>query len=230
MRLLLLVCCAVAAASAQTTIGVTGVITGANHEPVQGRVTAVTAAASVSFYNTLSDEQGRFAIDLPPGTSTLRAAAEGYASSELTLALVPGRVYPAVRFSLTYAGSVSGTVVDLTGAFVPGARVWLSYRGERGGWRSSDETGGEETDQAGRFTISVVAQGRPFLLHVEKEGWLLSSSTTMTLRTPELSRRRPSAWWERGSVVRANYGRLRPARDGSHRPLARNPEQFRLFR
>jgi hypothetical protein len=92
-----------------------------------------------------------------------------------------------VHFVLSPAGAVSGRVVDLQGNAVPGARVWLTYRGETTGWRRAEEAGGDEADAAGRFTIPVVAQRKPFVLHVEGEGWLLSSSGTMVLRGPELS-------------------------------------------
>jgi hypothetical protein len=53
-------------------------------------------------------------------------------------------------------------------------------------WRSSDEAGGDETDASGFFRIPVVAQGKPFVLHAEADGWLLSSSQTMFLRSAAL--------------------------------------------
>jgi hypothetical protein len=77
--------------------------------------------------------------------------------------------------------------VDAAGNRVAGARVWVQYRGETEFWRSSDEVGGEQTDASGFFQVPVVAQGKPFVLHAEAEGWLLSSSQTMLLRTPALT-------------------------------------------
>jgi hypothetical protein len=62
----------------------------------------------------------------------------------------------------------------------------LQYRGEARGWRLAEEIGGEPSDALGNFTIPVVAQGRPFVLHAESEKWLPSSSQNMTIRTSEL--------------------------------------------
>jgi hypothetical protein len=99
----------------------------------------------------------------------------------------PGRGNTNVSLSLKAAGSVSGRVVDTAGNGVAGARVWLQYRGDVQSWRSSDEMGGEETDASGFFRVPVVAQGKPFVLHAEADGWLLSSSQTTFLRTPALT-------------------------------------------
>lgn len=166
----------------QATVRVTGVITDDRGQGIRGEVTAITIAAGVRMKSSLSDEQGRFAVEVGAGVATLSAQADGYAAEEQAIVIVSGRPNPPVRFALSHAGSVSGTVVDTSGAVVPGVRVWLDYRGERKSWRRGEEAGGEETDSSGRFTIPVVAQGKPFVLHAESDAWLLSSSGTLTLR------------------------------------------------
>ena len=141
----------------------------------------------IQFNVSRSDEGGTFSFDLPPGTMTLIARADGYVSEQREMVVPAGVASPPVHFKLSPAGSVSGTVIDGSGTPVPGARVWLSYRGEVGGWRRGEELGGDETDRLGHFTIPVVAQNRPFLLHAESEGWLLSSSGSLQLLGHELT-------------------------------------------
>jgi large repetitive protein len=179
--------CFVACLCGQTTTYLTGRLTGEGGQPVAGEVTAVMNSRGVRLQASPADSGGAFAVEVAAGTVLLMASADGYVSQQREISVVPGRVNAPVHFALAPAGSVSGRVVDMQGQAVPGARVWLSYRGEAaGGWRRAEEAGGDETDTAGRFTIPVVAQGKPFVLHAEGDGWLLSSSGTMSLRGPEL--------------------------------------------
>jgi hypothetical protein len=92
-----------------------------------------------------------------------------------------------LEFSLAPAAAVSGRVFDQNGVGVPQARVWLQYHGESRAWQLAEEHGGEESDAFGNFVIPVVAQGRPFVLHAESDGWLLSTSRTMVIRGQELT-------------------------------------------
>jgi hypothetical protein len=135
----------------------------------------------------MTDEQGSFEIDAPVGGVLLVARSEGYVSEQRNVLVRPGRGNVPVHFTLSPSGSVLGRVVDLNGHGVAGARVWLLYRGAERSWSLAEESGGEETDEFGYFTIPVVAQGRPFVLLAENDTWLLSSSGTITLRGRELS-------------------------------------------
>ena len=155
-------------------------------QPLQASVMVVAAGAAVQLNSVRADAQGAFTIAAPVGRVQIVAHAEGYASEQVQVMVPPGRGNANVSLSLKAAGSVSGRVVDAAGTAVAGARVWLQYRGEVNFWRSSDEVGGEETDASGFFRLPVVAQGKPFVLHAEADGWLLSSSQTMSLRTPVL--------------------------------------------
>ena len=156
-------------------------------QPLQASVMVVAAGAGVRLNTVRADEEGTFAIEAPVGRAQIVAYAEGYASEQVQVTVHPGRGNANVSFSLKAAGSVSGRVVDAAGNGVAGARVWLQYRGEVNFWRSSDEVGGDETDASGFFRVPVVAQGKPFVLHAEADGWLLSSSQTMFLRTPAMT-------------------------------------------
>jgi hypothetical protein len=178
--------CAIATLFAQTNERITGRIT-TERAPLHGEVIAVVGDGAVRISRVATDAQGLFSIDVRAGQVQLVAKADGYVSEERRLLVRPGGQNALVHFVLAPAGSVSGRVFDETGAGVAGARVWVGYRGEARRWQLAEEAGGEATDNFGYFTIPAVAQGKPFLLHVEREGWLISSSGTLMLRAAEMT-------------------------------------------
>ena len=168
-----------------------GVITGrvaaeGGQQSLAAAITLMTTGPGVRLKSVTADERGAFAIESPIGQAFIVARADGYASEQRELFVRPGRTNPSLNFALSPAASLAGRVVDQSGAGVAGARVWLNYRGEARVWRVAEEAGGEQADAFGNFMIPIVAQGRPFVLHAESEGWLLSSSQTMTVRSQEL--------------------------------------------
>jgi hypothetical protein len=169
------------------------------------------------------DRSGAFSIEVPIGAAVVVARADGYASVQREVAVRAGHTNPALNFSLPRAGSVSGRVVDPSGAPVAGARVWVQYRGEAQTWRLAEEIGGEPADALGNFTIPIVAQGRPFVLHAESDKWLPSSSQNMMIRTPDLQGVL-LLLSSRGSSV---AGRIL---DSSGRPVAGADVQLRAIR
>lgn len=177
--------CATATVCAQTNGRITGRIT-ARGAPLRGEVIAVEGGGAVRINRVATDAQGLFSIDTRAGQVQLVAKADGYVSEERRLLVRAGGQNPVIHFVLALAGSVSGRVFDETGAGVAGARVWVNYRGESRRWQLAEEVGGEGTDSFGYFTIPAVAQGKPFLLHAEREGWLMSSSGTLVLTADEM--------------------------------------------
>ena len=186
-KFMLLAVCASAAHAQSGGIGPGRVVAEGSGQPLHASVTVVAQGAGVRMNSVRADDQGAFAIEAPVGRAIVVAQADGYASEQVQVMVHPGRGNANVSFALKAAGSVSGRVVDAAGNGVAGARVWLQYRGEVNFWRSSDEVGGDETDPSGFFRVPVVGQGKPFVLHAEADGWLLSSSQTMLLRTPALT-------------------------------------------
>ena len=185
MKLLLAALCASASLCAQTSARIAGRIT-SGRAPLRGEVIAVVNGGPIRIMPVATDAQGEFTIEVSSGRVLLLAKADGYVSEERELVARPGTGNPAVHFVLAPAGSVSGRVFDENGAGVAGARVWLDYRGEARRWRLAEEAGGEAADNFGYFTIPAAAQGRPFVLHAECEGWLMSSSGTLNLSGSEM--------------------------------------------
>ena len=180
--------CASATLCAQSIGLINGrVVAEGGQQSLAAAITVVTTGPGVRLQSGTTDERGVFKIEAPIGDALIVARADGYASEQRALLVRAGESNPNVNFSLARAGSLSGRVVDQTGAAVPGARVWVHYRGDGRGWRVAEETGGEPADAFGNFAVPIVAQGRPFVLHAESEGWLLSSSQTMTIRNSELN-------------------------------------------
>ena len=186
-KLMLLAMCASVAHGQSGGIVAGRVVAEGGGQPLHASVMVVAQGAGVRMNSVRADDQGAFAIEAPVGRAVIVAQADGYASEQVQVMVHPGRGNANVSFLLKAAGSVSGRVVDAAGNGVAGARVWLQYRGEVNFWRSGDEVGGDETDASGFFRVPVVAQGKPFVLHAEADGWLLSSSQTMSLRTPALT-------------------------------------------
>lgn len=185
MKLWLAAACAAATLCAQTSARIEGRIT-SKHGPLRGEVIVVSQDGPVRINPFLTDAEGQFAISVGAGRVLLIAKADGYVSEERELSARAGTANPVVHFVLSPAGSVSGRVYDENGAGVAGARVWVDYRGETRRWRIAEEAGGEPADTFGYFTIPVVAQERPFVLHADCEGWLISSSGTLQLRGAEM--------------------------------------------
>jgi hypothetical protein len=150
-------------------------------------ITAVTTDTDVHIRSLMTNGDGSFSVELPAGLSSLIARADGYTSEQVEVNVRPGRANQRLNISLVPAAVLSGRVVDPAGKGIAGARVWVDYRGRGRTWTFAAEAGGELADAFGNFTIPAVAQGRPFVLHAEGEGWLLSSSQTMTLRNSELN-------------------------------------------
>jgi hypothetical protein len=173
---------------AQLTGHVTGRVTSDREDQrLRADLTAVAGDTAIRMDTMTTDGQGEFRWDLRVGVVTIIVRADGYVSEQRQLLVRPGTANQELRFALAPAGVVSGHVLDPNGAAVAGAKVWLQYRGESRAWRLGEEAGGEETDAFGSFTVPVVAQGRPFVLHAHSEQWLLSTSGTIVLRGPKLS-------------------------------------------
>lgn len=163
-----------------------GQIVGDHGRAVHGEVLAVVQAGAIRINVFPTDGQGAFAFDLPSGPVLLVARADGHVSAEKQVFVRPGPANPAMQFRLSPAGVVSGRVFDANGSPAPYARVSVTYPGETRSWRFEDESGASSADAQGYFTLSAVAQGRPFLLHAEAEDRLPSSTGPLTLRGPQM--------------------------------------------
>ncbi len=186
MKQLLALTLVTASLFAQTTGRVTGRVTAHGGQPLRAEISAITAGIGIGISTFSTDDRGAFAIEAPIGNVVLIVRADGYASEQHEIGVRPGQGNAPLRMSLSPAGTISGRVVDLNGSGVGGARVWLVYRGAQRSWRLGEESGGEPADAAGNFTISVVAQDRPFVLLAESEEYLVSSTRPMVLRGQEL--------------------------------------------
>jgi hypothetical protein len=117
---------------------------------------------------------GDFSVDLPAGTYTAVASAEGFQSESLTaIAAVPGTAGRRVEFSMLGLSSVTGRVIDgETKRPLVGAKVQafsLSYvKGQRQRWAARQPSmAGDEGEfyidrlPAGEYVIEIEPQQRP---------------------------------------------------------------------
>lgn len=111
---------AVAAQAVQArAVGVTGRVADATGAPVAGAAVSVSGPAGATMLSASTDADGRFRLDVPPGTCTLRVSATGYATLQrqglvVTTAVDLGTV--TLQVAATSAVAVSGrqTFADLT--------------------------------------------------------------------------------------------------------------------
>ncbi len=98
-----------------------------------------------------TDDKGHYALWVRPGTVTVTASADGYASGDET-----GQAPGSIDVLLTPESSLTGTVVDAaTGAPIENARV--SVQGAAiGSWNRE----GDRTDAAGKFRVHGLTPGR----------------------------------------------------------------------
>jgi protocatechuate 3,4-dioxygenase beta subunit len=104
---------------------------------------------------TVSDEQGRFAVPARPGAVLCRVEAPGLTQGEAQEFTV-GANTPEAVITLGRAAVVAGTVRDAAGNALAGANVSLGARGEGGGRRGWNEGGWQQgqsvtTDSQGRY-------------------------------------------------------------------------------
>lgn len=131
-----------------------------------------------------TDANGGFQIDVSREVSkgasviaNLTARADGHAESEqLSVTVKPGETKDGVVLKLRQAGSVSGRVVDESGAGVAGAVVSLATAGDGGGGMDLKiEMPGQRgkysavTDAAGDYRIEQVPHGK-YTLRLEATG------------------------------------------------------------
>lgn len=159
-----------------------GRIRASGGDPLSGDVTVVQAGSAAVLATHLTDAVGAFSLDVPLGRVLLVAKADHHVSAEQEVA--PG--VTRVEFVLLRAGTVSGRVIDETGG-VSNAGITLSYRGERRLFSFGDEAGDVVTDAAGYFTLPMVAQGKPFVIHAATGDGPPSSSGTLMLRGDRMS-------------------------------------------
>lgn len=138
-----------------------------------------------------TDGSGAFLIDVSREVSkgasvvaNLTARADGHAESEsLSVTIKPGETKEGVALKLRQPGSVSGRVLDQSGAGVAGAVVSLSSPGGAGGMDLRIEMPGQRgkysavTDAAGEYRIEQVPHGK-YTMRLEAAGWRQVSGPT----------------------------------------------------
>ncbi len=169
-------------ANAQQVFRIEGRLTAPDGQGVPGDVTLLEGTRLVRAANSPTDSQGRFAVEADPAAAWLLVAkANGYVSSEIRIrGGVAGEVLT-VNFVLAPAGKVAGQVIDETGRGVPNALVRVRYPGERRFFEFGQETGPQQADDFGNFTLPFVAQGRTFVIEAWTDESLPSFSSPLIL-------------------------------------------------
>ncbi|MCL4849918.1 MAG: carboxypeptidase regulatory-like domain-containing protein [Bryobacteraceae bacterium] len=184
---------------AQVRATVRGKIVTLEGNPLAGDVTAVHAAQTSRTTSHRTDSQGAFSFEIDASPIILVAKADGYVSVERELVLTTSSRTGDIQFVLHPAGSVSGRVVDSSGAAVPGAVVRVRYPGDRRVYRFVQEIEAQ-SDTLGNFVLPFVAQGRSFVLETSINDGPISSSAPLTLNSAGM-RGVVVALTRRGSVV-----------------------------
>lgn len=151
---------AVAAAPQEPTGTLTGAVVSDETDGPVGFATIRVAGEGGRARTAVADAQGLFSLVVPAGLNTVTADAFGYLPREVDVPVAEGEVQH-VQIDLASAPryTVSGTVHDLFGAPVVGARVVLAGVPLPGG--VTDETGGYQIPDvpAGEYTLEVPESG-----------------------------------------------------------------------
>ncbi|MFL5348683.1 MAG: carboxypeptidase regulatory-like domain-containing protein [Hyalangium sp.] len=129
-----------------------GMVLGTNGEPAaEAEVLAVSRDQAVS---ALSDSEGHFSIEVPPGAYALSAQRGPEAGAlEGEVSVTAGQRVQGLRLQLGAAAWLSGKVVRGDDSGVGGARVEVSPRAL---WAASHQAG---TDESGAFSLPALAPG-----------------------------------------------------------------------
>ncbi|HVS08391.1 MAG TPA: carboxypeptidase regulatory-like domain-containing protein [Planctomycetota bacterium] len=106
-------------------------------------------------HKAVTDEHGAFELeDLPPGSLTLRASADGFGPGAAEpLELAPGEVREGVRVVLGRGGTLTGEIYTQAGLPDVGRKIQVGTMRRAGGRRSA------VSDAAGRFQVEHLAPG-----------------------------------------------------------------------
>jgi hypothetical protein len=154
-----------------------GVVLRTNGEPAVGA--EVLAASRQSSATTITDDEGRFMLDVPAGThavSSRRGEEAGALDREVKLTV--GQRLSGLRLQLDAGAQVSGTVVRREGPPIPAARVEARPPG------TSTASGMADTDENGSFTLSRLAAAT-YDIRVTVPGGGFSEHGPITLATGE---------------------------------------------
>lgn len=172
----------------QSPIGLVGRVVDDRGEPVDAfkiearRVDVSETPQSENF----TDEEGRFLFErIAEGSWSLLARADGYVTSEDWAVELPGQAGVEHEFVLTRQASVSGVVLDSTGAPIAEARVSAEDGSSSGsGWgRPRGER--TTTDAEGRFVLAGLKPGGQ-LITAAAEGFADSEAWQVQLEPGQL--------------------------------------------
>ncbi|MFC7370131.1 beta strand repeat-containing protein [Fictibacillus iocasae] len=140
------------------------VITDTGAPVANASVRAINEAGEI-VQTATTDSLGRFTLtNLPPGTLTIIAFAEGFPSASVDVTLAQGEVLEGVTLVLSQepVGTISGTITDVNGNPVPGAVINIfDENGNLVGTGITDENGNFSITNlpSGTLTIDVTALG-----------------------------------------------------------------------
>lgn len=169
-------------------------------KPIAGARLAASSGASFGFNrrrverSARTDAQGRFRLSgLAPRGYTVAASRDGWLTSSIAGVTAATAAPGTVHLALAKAASISGRVVDETGAAVAGARVRVA---REGGFRAVMRRGPAAflaggpnglSGPDGAFRIRNLAAGRSLNLEAEKTGYAPARKPGVSLKTGEAS-------------------------------------------
>jgi len=172
--------------------------------PLSGALLAISASASGATRGptrTLTDEKGRFAFpELSSGAYSLQASRTGYINlspafggnvsgpTSPSVTLVDGEWRRDVRIRMWRPGSISGTVLDESGAPVVGVFVRALASIRVAGATHLAVTGSAQTDDRGMYELGGLTPGRYLVSVPSVQSSVGASATTDTITNASPSR------------------------------------------
>ncbi len=156
--------------------------------PLLGSVTIIEGTREVLVSTYRTDANGMFAIPTSwAPQKRVAAKSDGFVSSEAVISVRPGQQEITHNFTLSPAASVSGRVMDESGAPVPDATVRVRYIGESRMLSFAQEVGASKSDDFGYFSLPIVARGKQFVLDAVSSERPLASSMVLSTQSATLT-------------------------------------------
>ena len=142
-------------------------------EPLAGDVTVVVRQPphQVVSRTVEVEADGDFTVeDLPSGSATLVAAADGYAAVATKFTVAAGASWTE-HMRLPAAAALQGEVQDANGTLVEGAQVMAEYANDDGdGYLTASIGGLLTTNEDGEFVLTDLRPSQTLLVWAEQDG------------------------------------------------------------
>ena len=134
--------------------------------------TPISVTAGTLQMGTISDQSGRFLLpSVAPGYYLIGAAMDGYVTPETSTSIyVTGGEIRQVTLSMVPSSAIRGTILDDSGAPLPGAAVQIMRVTYPSGVPTVSSVGSRSADESGNYRMPGLRPGEYYVVGIPKAG------------------------------------------------------------